>query len=292
MTSPSRAFTIFALILNVTASIAIVLVNKIIYTRFGFPNVSLTCLHFIVTSLGLFICQYFNVFQPKSVPISKMIPLALTFCGFVVFTNLSLETNTVGTYQLIKTMTTPIIMVIQTMFYEKSFSMRIKLTVIPITIGVFLNSCYDMKFNFLGIIFASIGVLVTSLYQVWVAEKQTEFQMDSMQLLFYQAPLSASMLMLVIPFVEPPIFSIHGALGSWPTTALVLVFLSGCIAFVVNLSIYWIIGNLSPVTYNFVGHFKFCVTIVIGFVIFKDPFQIIQVMGILLTLCGKSIYVK
>jgi hypothetical protein len=37
---------------------------------------------------------------------------------------------------------------------------------IPIAIGVFLNSYYDVKFNILGIIYASIGVLVTSLYQV------------------------------------------------------------------------------------------------------------------------------
>ena len=36
----------------------------------------------------------------------------------------------------------------------------------PIALGVFLNSCYDVKFNIIGIVFASIGVFVTSLYQV------------------------------------------------------------------------------------------------------------------------------
>ena len=37
---------------------------------------------------------------------------------------------------------------------------------IPITIGVFLNSVYDIKFNFIGIAFATTGVIITSLYQV------------------------------------------------------------------------------------------------------------------------------
>ena len=37
---------------------------------------------------------------------------------------------------------------------------------IPITLGVILNSYYDVKFNFLGMVFAALGVLVTSLYQV------------------------------------------------------------------------------------------------------------------------------
>jgi len=37
---------------------------------------------------------------------------------------------------------------------------------VPITLGVFLNSYYDVKFNVLGTVFATLGVLVTSLYQV------------------------------------------------------------------------------------------------------------------------------
>ena len=36
----------------------------------------------------------------------------------------------------------------------------------PITVGVALNSLYDLSFNALGMIFASLGVVVTSLYQV------------------------------------------------------------------------------------------------------------------------------
>lgn len=36
-----------------------------------------------------------------------------------------------------------------------------------------------------------------------VNRKQREFQMDPMQLLFYQAPLSAIMLLVVVPILEP-----------------------------------------------------------------------------------------
>lgn len=37
---------------------------------------------------------------------------------------------------------------------------------VPITLGVILNSYYDVRFNLLGTAFATLGVLVTSLYQV------------------------------------------------------------------------------------------------------------------------------
>lgn len=161
---------------------------------------------------------------------------------------------------------------------------------IPIAIGVFLNSYYDVKFNILGIIYASIGVLVTSLYQVWVGEKQHEFQVNSMQLLYYQAPLSSALLFLVVPFIEPEVYSFHGALGEWPLEVVGMVLLSGVVAFMVNLSIFWIIGNTSPVTYNMAGHLKFCLTVILGYLMFHDPVTMLQLAGIFLTLSGVIIY--
>ena len=141
MAAPSDKVVAVCLILNVISSISIVLVNKRVYTEYGFPNITLTCFHFILTTVGLLLCQQLNLFQPKRLPVLDMLPLAMTFCGFVVFTNLSLETNTVGTYQLIKTMTTPCIMLIQTRFYAKTFSTKIKLTVVGILflLGVHVN---------------------------------------------------------------------------------------------------------------------------------------------------------
>ncbi len=115
---------------NLISSICIVFVNKWIYVHYQFPNMTLTCFHFIVTTLGLQMCSFFNLFNPKSLPLKSMVPLSLTFCGFVVFTNLSLQFNTVGTYQLIKALTTPCIIFIHTLFYQKTYSLAIKLTLV------------------------------------------------------------------------------------------------------------------------------------------------------------------
>ncbi|XP_039198611.1 solute carrier family 35 member E3-like isoform X2 [Crotalus tigris] len=243
---PERGRLAAGLLVNLVASICIVFLNKWLYVRMGFPNLSLTLVHFAVTWLGLYVCQSLGVFVPKSLRPRQILSLALSFCGFVVFTNLSLQNNTVGTYQLAKAMTTPVIVLIQSVAYGKTFTTRIKLTLIPITLGVFLNSYYDMKFSFLGMIFAALGVIVTSLYQVWVGAKQHELQS--------------------------------------------MVLVSGIIAFMVNLSIYWIIGNTSPVTYNMFGHFKFCITLMGGYLLFKDSLSINQGLGITCTLFGILAY--
>lgn len=118
------------LLANLLSSICIVFINKWIYVHYGFPNMTLTLVHFVVTWLGLYICQKMDIFAPKSLPVRRIVWLALSFCGFVAFTNLSLQNNSIGTYQLAKAMTTPVIILIQTTYYKKTFSTKIKLTLV------------------------------------------------------------------------------------------------------------------------------------------------------------------
>ncbi|KAF6032555.1 SLC35E3 [Bugula neritina] len=245
---------------------------------------SLTCIHFIVTAFGMEIAKRRDIFLVKSLPMKDMILLSMTFCGFVVLTNLSLQANTVGTYQISKFMTTPCIIFIQTVFFQKKFSWKVKLTLIPVCLGVFLNNYNDVQINLKGLIFATSGVMVTSIYQVWVGSKQQEFQANSMQLLYYQAPLSALLLMIVIPFAEP-VTSAGGIFSQlWSLSAILSVICSGCVAFLVNLSIFWVIGNTSPLTYNMAGHLKFCLIVFGSFLVFHEFPSANQIIGIVLTI--------
>lgn len=286
----SRIYVSCCLAANVVLSISIILLNKAVYTHVKFPNMTLTCVHFTFTTIGMVICRAAGLFSFKPLPMRHMLPLSVTFCGFVVLTNLSLQSNTVGTYQIIKSMTTPLIIVIQSVFYAGIFSTRVKLTLVPICVGVFLNSYFDIKFNIIGIIFASCGVFVTALYQVWVNEKQRQLNCDPMQMLYYQAPLSAVCVAIVIPFFEP-VFADGGIFGtSWSPSAIALVSLTGLFAFAINLSIFWIIGITSPVTYNMVGHTKFCLTLLGGYIFFHDPLMGLQLLGIVLTFSGIIAY--
>lgn len=58
-----------------------------------------------------------------------------------------------------------------------------------------------------------------SLFQ-WVGAKQHELQVNSMQLLYYQAPMSCCILMCIVPFFEP-IFGEGGIFGPWPLSTVV-----------------------------------------------------------------------
>ena len=126
----SRVRVSASIALNLVSAISIVFLNKLLYVRHGFPSMTLTLLHFAITSLGLQICAWLDVFSPKRLLLKQILPLSASFCGFVVFTNLSLQNNTVGTYQLAKSMTTPTILFIQAVFYNRPSSLKVKLTVV------------------------------------------------------------------------------------------------------------------------------------------------------------------
>jgi len=128
--SYSATYVSVCLAINVALSISIILLNKAVYTHVRFPNMTLTCVHFTFTTVGMVCCRLFGLFTFKSLPLRHMVPVSLTFCGFVVLTNLSLQSNTVGTYQIIKSMTTPVIIFIQTVFYARIFSLPVKLTLV------------------------------------------------------------------------------------------------------------------------------------------------------------------
>ncbi|CAF5169209.1 unnamed protein product, partial [Rotaria sp. Silwood1] len=162
------------------------------------------------------------------------------FCVFVVFTNLSLEYNTIGIYQLFKVLTTPVVALITWQYYKKHYSRMVIATLIPVVVGVCTHSVNDIKLTAIGTIIASIGVISASLYQVWIGERLKDLEMNSQQLLYYQTPLSAILLVPFILYME--------SIPSYDTSeeqrrAVIAVIASSVVAFVVNLLIYWVIKN-------------------------------------------------
>jgi solute carrier family 35, member E3 len=92
----------FWLISNVAAVVGIVTANKLVFSKFNFHfGTLLTVIHFAFTAACLEVGKACGFIERKSdVKWVKVLPLSMAFCGFVVLTNLSLQHNTVGFYQV------------------------------------------------------------------------------------------------------------------------------------------------------------------------------------------------
>jgi solute carrier family 35 protein E3 len=127
---PTNTIIGIGLIVNLVSSVGIVQINKYIYTKLFFSNMCLTCVHFLVTSMCLVTLCWIGAFKFAQVSLKKMIPMSLTFCASVVLTNYSLQFNSIGTYQCLKALSTPCVMVITIFFYKHEYSFRVKFSVV------------------------------------------------------------------------------------------------------------------------------------------------------------------
>jgi len=279
---------------NFTSSVSIVSVNKYV-TQLGFRFMcTLTCIHFIVTFLGLVLCSYVGLFKPKKLDLFAASRLALGNMGFVVLTNLSLRYNSVGCYQVLKHLTTPVIVFIEAVFYKIYLERKFYIPLTLVCVGVTVATLTDLELNFLGIFFGLTGVVVTSLYQVWCGTLQKSLEANPLQLQYYIAPLAAIFLAPLLPILEDYNPSSPSSIFQFDFTVrnVCMILLSSLIAFCVNVSIFMVIGKTSAITYNVLGHSKTCSIFLIGFLFFKQQFSWLNFSGIITTLWGVFWYTK
>lgn len=205
-----------------------VFTNKAIFTdpQFKLCQLSFACFHFLVTFVTLFIFSRppLSRFTPRRVPFLTMLPLCIAMCLNVILPNFSLAFSSVTFYQLARILLTPAVALMNFVLYRARLPRAAVLTLVPVCLGVALVSYYDSlpagdaavkTTSPLGVAFAFSGVFASSLYTVWIGSYHRKLEMNSMQLLFNQAPWSAFVLLYVIPFVDKfPSFG-HVSLNRW-----------------------------------------------------------------------------
>ena len=283
MLPPDVIRTSVWMLINFISSVWIIWSTKICFQEgFKFAT-TLTALHFLLTYLGLEVSACLSFFERKKLPLLGVIPLSVSFCCFIVFNNLSLQHNTIGIYQVTKVLTTPLIVVIHMLFYKRYLSSGETLALFMVCVGVAIATEANLELNLAGVITGLLGVVSSSVYQIWVETKQHDFNCSPAQLLYYQAPISCLMLLPMIYLTEPipDIVAFRFTMGSS-----LAIFGSAVLAFLVNLSTYIVIGATSPVTYNMIGHSKLVIIILSSYIMFGERQSFLGIVGVVSAVVG------
>uniref|UniRef100_A0A7S1I6B4 Sugar phosphate transporter domain-containing protein n=1 Tax=Eutreptiella gymnastica TaxID=73025 RepID=A0A7S1I6B4_9EUGL len=275
--------------LNVVSSIGVIFANKHLFEgKAGFQfGTCLTICHFIFSFLAcLLLCQA-GAFQFKRLPVRGVLPLCVAFSGYVVFNNLSLLHNSVCIYQLAKIACTPAIIAIEKVFYGKVISKGVAPASFVTCCGVAFTVYSELQLNALGLFWAVLAIGANSLYTIWGQTKQQELGAEAMQLLLYQAPISAGFLCLCMPF-----FDDVSALMQYKFTrgSVALILLTCVLGFGVNASFFLGVGRTSPVTMNILGHFKTVCVFIGGWLIFGDFVSVQKLIGGMFAVAGMVMY--
>ena len=193
--------------------------------------------HFVVTAATLYYASRGTkaLFQPQRASLLSMMPLGLAMCLNVILPNLSLAYSSVTFYQIARVLLTPMVAVIHFAVYCVRLPREAGYCLVPICLGVAMVSYYDTRprqgsrgsageTSFAGVVFALSGVMASSLYTVWIETYRKKFEMNSMQLLFNQAPISAFLLLYAIPYTDQMPDWSQVTLSKWG----LILFVSAC----------------------------------------------------------------
>ncbi|CAG8959375.1 hypothetical protein HYFRA_00001273 [Hymenoscyphus fraxineus] len=294
----STRTAIIWMVVNTLATIGIVFTNKAIFSD---PSLKLSQLtfasfHFFITWLTLFTLSRprFAMFTPRRVAIREIFPLAIAMALNVILPNLSLAFSTVTFYQVARILLTPVVALMNFILYKATLPRNAIYALIPACAGVGMVSYYDSlpsadanvkTTSSLGVIFAFSGIFASSLYTVWIASYHKKLQMNSMQLLFNQAPLAAFMLLYVIPFVDTfPVWT-EVPLNRW-----VMILMSGGFASIINMSQFFIIAQTGPVSSTVVGHVKTCSIVALGWITSGRAVGDKSIIGVFIAIGGIITY--
>ena len=134
----------------------------------------------------------------------------------------------------------------------------LKLALAVTCVGVGLATVNDVNVNMVGTVYAVLGLLGGVFYQLWVKTKQKALNANSFQVLTYQAPQSAFIVLCLTPLfdkVQGP-DGLLSALASMRPQLMVTLAFACAVAFCVNLSLFLVIGRTSPLSYQVLGRFK------------------------------------
>ncbi|KAI8950873.1 integral membrane protein [Xylaria longipes] len=264
----------FWIVVNTLATIGIVFTNKAIFSDPSLKLAQLTfaAFHFFMTWLLLYTLSRprFAYFVPRRTTIREVIPLSIAMSLNVILPNLSLAYSTITFYQVARILLTPTVATMDFFLYRTTLPRNAVMALVPACLGVGAVSYYDSlptddanvkTTSNIGVLFAFSGIFASSLYTVWIKSYQRKLQISSMQLLLNQAPVSAFLLLYVIPFVDTfPTWSLV-PLNRW-----LMILMSGMFAALINLSQFFIIGQTGPVSSTVVGHLKTCLIVTLGWV--------------------------
>ncbi|CAA7405279.1 unnamed protein product [Spirodela intermedia] len=277
-------------------NVSVIIANKWIFQKldFKFP-LTVSCVHFICSSIGSYIAIRVMKLKPlievePEDTWRRIFPMSFVFCINIALGNVSLRHIPVSFMQTIKSFTPATTVIMQWILWRKRFDWRIWASLVPIVGGIVLTSLTEISFNTVGFFAALFGCLATSTKTILAEALLHGYKFDSINTVYHMAPFATAILAVPAMFLE------GGGVAAWFRThddgffCLLIILISGILAFCLNFSIFYVIHSTTAVTFNVAGNMKVAVAVMISWLIFRNPIPGINAVGCAVTLAGCTLY--
>ncbi|PNW76880.1 hypothetical protein CHLRE_11g479950v5 [Chlamydomonas reinhardtii] len=288
------ATDVFAWFLNVSTSVLIVFVNKVLMDpKMGYKFVFATTLcafHFLACGASVRIMEAVGIGKRAVMPLKDCLLFAVIASVSIASLNLSLLVNSVGFYQISKLLIIPFVCLVEFAWFNRTFTGPMVGSILVVVVGVAVVTVTDVSMNGLGLVIAAVSVVTSGLQQIMCGAIQRRLGLTSNQLLSNTAPVQGLMLLAVGPFVDQ-LLTRHW-IGSYDfnVPALNCLFWSCAVAVLVNISQFMCLGRFSAVTFQVLGHTKTVLVLICGWLYLGDVITNRKLAGMILAVFGMALY--
>ncbi|KAG2491545.1 hypothetical protein HYH03_010116 [Edaphochlamys debaryana] len=288
------AMDVFAWFLNVSTSVLIVFVNKVLMDpRMGYKFVFATTLcafHFLACGGSVRLMEAVGYGKRASMPLKDCLIFAVVASVSIASLNLSLLVNSVGFYQISKLLIIPFVCLVEYLWFKRRFTLMTVLSILVVVAGVAIVTVTDVSMNMLGLVIAAISVVTSGLQQIMCGAIQRKLGLTSNQLLSNTAPVQGAMLLAVGPFVDRLLAKAWIFQYDYNVPAMACLFWSCAVAVLVNISQFMCLGRFSAVTFQVLGHTKTILVLICGWLYLGDVITNRKLSGMILAVVGMAAY--
>jgi solute carrier family 35 protein E3 len=273
---------------NVVSSVSIALILKALFlSNTAVPVTGLVVFHMFCAMVLTHTLHWRGWFVVPDVDWGFISVYSLVQGMAIVCSNINLQYNSIGVYQMSKLAVIPVMVFTETVLkWREVPSLQIGVSLFIVMIGVGLATVHDVTVTMVGLFWASLAVFSIASVQI-MGGRQKQQSLSPLQLLHISTGPTALMLSIATPYMDNlPLFYAHGLTNY----ELFLIVLSGVVSVAINFTVLAIIGDTSPVTYQVLGHLKSVSLLIVGTLMFKSPISPLQFFGICLALIGTARY--
>lgn len=278
--------------INTVSAVTLVIVNKWLFSTLHWPYGALLMLiHAISTKAMTSSLACCNFVPSSNPPVKAIMKMAAINVLSVLFSTMNLIYNSFGIFQLCRILVIPATVLWQIILLNKQITREIAGSLGLTLAGIYFASPpKEVAFHsYLGFLFACLAIIFASLSAVYVSINQKTLGLNPIQLMDQQGIYLVLFYIVSLPF-SMDLNNFYNSIDINNPSIPFWILVSSLCAVLTNLSGFFVIDALSPLTYQVLSHLKTISMMVLGVVYFQEIISIGQWIGIMLALSGISLY--
>jgi GDP-fucose transporter C1 len=234
--------------------------------------------------------KQFPKFHYKMETAWKLLPLSLVFVGMITFNNLCLKYVEVSFYNVARSLTIVFNVIFTFAMLGQKTSRETLFALAIVVLGFYVGSESEVNFSLIGTVFGVTSSIFVSLNSIMTKKSMEHVDGNEWTMSGYNNMNAVIMFFPIILLSDERYVIAKNIHLLYSGYYWVLMSIGGIFGFLIGIVTIMQIKVTSPLTHNISGTAKACVQTVLALIIWRNPTNFLNLLGVALVLGGSLLY--